>query len=61
MTTYFGIWKLNTNIPLPQDPKAELQRKLAFQAMIKREMESGILREGYHFVESLLQATNTLY
>lgn len=51
MTTYFGIWKLNTSIPPAQDPKVELQMNLAFQAMIKQDLESGVIKEGYTFLE----------
>ena len=51
MTTYFGIWKLNTNIQPPADPKVELQMNLAFQGMIKRDLESGVVKEAYTFLE----------
>ncbi len=51
MTTYFGLWKQNTNIPPPQDPKVELQMNLAFQSMLKRDTESGVIKEAYTFLE----------
>ena len=50
MTTYFGIWKLNTSLP-PQDPKVELQLNLAFQAMIKQDISDGTIKEAYTFLE----------
>ncbi len=50
MTTYFGIWKQNTSLP-PQEPKVELQMNLAFQAMIKRDIQSGVIKEAYAFLE----------
>jgi hypothetical protein len=50
MTTYFGIWKLNTNIP-PQDPKIELQMQLGFQRMIKQDLQEGAVKEAHSFLE----------
>jgi len=51
MTTYFGLWKLNTNIPPAQDPKIELQQNMAFQAMLKNNLQSGDLKEVHTFLE----------
>jgi hypothetical protein len=51
MTTYFGLWKINLSIPPPQDPKVELQMNLAFQAMMKRDLESGVVKEVHTFLE----------
>jgi hypothetical protein len=51
MATYFGIWKLNIHIPPPRDPKVELQMNLAFQAMIKENIQSGVVKEVYTFLE----------
>jgi hypothetical protein len=50
MTTYFGLWKLNTNIP-PQDPRVELQNSMAFQSMMKEHLKSGTIKEVNSFLE----------
>ncbi len=39
------------NIPPPADPKVELQMNLAFQSMLKRDLESGVIKEAYSFLE----------
>jgi hypothetical protein len=51
MTTYFGIWKANTNLPPPSDPKVELQQNLAFQAGIRQDLESGVIKEAHTFLQ----------
>jgi hypothetical protein len=51
MTIYFGLWRINTTIPPPQDPRMELQQYLAFQAMLKQQLESGDLKEVNSFLE----------
>ena len=51
MTTYFGIWKFNTTIPPPQDPKIGLQQNLLFLSLLKRQLESGDLKEVHTFLE----------
>jgi len=51
MTTYFGLWKLNTTIPPPTDPKAGLQLILGFQAMLRQDLQSGDIKEAYSFLE----------
>jgi hypothetical protein len=50
MTSYFGIWKVNTSIP-PQDPKIEVQMYVGFQAMIKQDLQEGVIKEVYSFLE----------
>jgi len=51
MTTYFGLWKLNTSLPPPADPKHELQQNLIFQSMIKEDLRAGNLKEAHAFLE----------
>jgi hypothetical protein len=51
MTTYFGLWKLNTNLQPPADPKLELQQNLVFQSMIKEDLRTGDVKEAHAFLE----------
>ena len=51
MTTYFGLWKLNTSIEPPADPKLQLQQNLIFQSMIKEHLRSGNIKEAHAFLE----------
>ena len=51
MTTYFGLWKLNTSLQPPADPKLELQQNMMFQSMIKEDLRAGNLKEAHAFLE----------
>jgi hypothetical protein len=51
MPQYFGIWKFNTNLPPPQDPKLAVQQAEAFQALIKSQLQSGVVKESHAFLE----------
>ena len=51
MTTYFGLWKLNTSLQPPADPKLELQQNLIFQSMVKDDLRNGNLKEAHAFLE----------
>ncbi len=49
MTTFFGLWKVQTSIQ-PQDPRAAIQLYQAFGAQIKRDLETGDLKESHSFL-----------
>ena len=51
MTTYFGLWKLNTNLQPPADPKVELQQNMIFQSMLKEDLRNGNVKEAHAFLE----------
>jgi hypothetical protein len=51
MTTYFGIWKIDTTLQPPQDPKIQLQQNLIFQSLLKIQLDSGDLKEVHTFLE----------
>ena len=51
MPTYFGTWKFNTALPLPPDPKFSVRQSEGFLALLKQQMQSGIIKEAYSFLE----------
>jgi len=50
MTNFFVLWKAQTNT-LPQDPRMAMQLYQAFGAQIKRDQESGEVKETQSFLE----------
>jgi len=51
LPVYFGLWKLNTNIPPPPTAEEQARMNEAFLAMIKSQMQEGVLKEEYTFLE----------
>ena|ERR1700730_1339003 len=50
MSTYFGLWKVESSLQ-PTDPKIAMQLYMAFQAQVKRDLESGEIKESNSFLE----------
>ncbi len=50
MTSYFILWKVNTNIPPPPDPEARVQQLKGFLAVTKSHLQSGVLKELNSFI-----------
>jgi hypothetical protein len=50
MTTYFGLWKVETS-QQPADPKVAMQLYMGFQAQVKHDLESGDVKESNSFLE----------
>ena len=50
MTTYFGLWKVEPSIA-PQDPRMAMQLYSAFQSKVKRDIDSGLVKESNSFLE----------
>lgn len=51
MPTYFGIWKYNTALPPLPDPKFSVRQSEGFLGLLKQQMQSGIVKEAYSFLE----------
>ena len=51
MPSYFILWKLNPNIPPPPDPKAQVQQFEGFHALMKSQLESGVMKEIHSFLQ----------
>lgn len=51
MPTYFGIWKFNTTLPPPPDPKFSVRQSEGFLAQLKQHMQLGIIKEAYSFLQ----------
>jgi hypothetical protein len=51
MPTYFGTWTFNTALPPPPDPKFSVRRSEGFLTLLKQQMQSGIIKEAYSFLE----------
>ena len=52
MPTYFGMYKINANLPPPQDPKEQLKQLEGFKAAINHEIQSGVIKESNEFLEA---------
>jgi hypothetical protein len=50
MTKYFGLWKVETSLQ-PQDPRMAIQLYQAFAAQLKRDLDSGDIKESNSFLE----------
>jgi hypothetical protein len=50
MPVFFGLWKLNTNLPPPPDPKMAVMQNEAFLALFQAHVKSGIVKEAYAFL-----------
>jgi hypothetical protein len=51
MTTYFILWKQNTNIPPPPDLKVAVKMYEGFLAMMNSQLQSGLLKEVHSFLQ----------
>jgi hypothetical protein len=47
---FFGLWKLNTNLPPPPDPKMLVMQNEAFLALFQDHVKKGIVKEAYAFL-----------
>ncbi len=63
MTEYFGLWKINGNLPPPPTPAEQLKQQEGFDALLRAQLKSGRLREVHAFLEGgagyFLTADNT--
>lgn len=51
MSSYFGLWSANRAIQPPADPNASVQQFEGFLALIKSQIQSGVLKEVHEFLE----------
>jgi hypothetical protein len=51
MPSYFGLWKLNTTIQPPADPKVSVQQLEGFLGLMKAQLQSGAVKEVHGFIE----------
>jgi hypothetical protein len=51
LPTYFGLWKFNTTLPPPPDPKFSVRQSEGFGTLLRQQMQSGIIKEAYSFLE----------
>lgn len=51
MTTYFGLWKANYNLPPPPTPAEQVKQQEAFDALLRAQLKSGRVREVHAFLE----------
>ena len=51
MPVYFGLWKLNTALPPPPDPTAEVRQAEGFLALMQSQLQSGLLKEVHGLLE----------
>ena len=52
MPVYFGLYKLNANLPGPPNPTDGVKQIEAFAAALKMQMDSGDLKEVHEFVDA---------
>jgi len=52
MAIYFGLYKLNANLPRPQNPNDQIKILEAFAAALKMQIQSGDLKEVHEFVDA---------
>jgi hypothetical protein len=50
MTVYFGLYKINENLPPAPNPNDAVKQFEGFAAAIKMQMQSGDLKEAHAFV-----------
>jgi hypothetical protein len=50
MTVYFGLYKVNENLPPPPNPNDAVKQFEGFLAVVKMQMQSGELKETHAFV-----------
>jgi hypothetical protein len=51
MPVFFGLWKLNSNLPPPPDPRMMVAQNEAFLALFLAHVKSGVVKEAYAFTE----------
>jgi hypothetical protein len=51
MPVFFGLWKLNSALPPPPDPKMGVMQNEAFLALFQAQVKSGVVREAHAFAE----------
>ena len=51
MTVYFGLWKLNVNIPPPPTPEDQVKMVEGQLALMKAQLQAGLLKEVHAFLE----------
>jgi len=49
---YFGLYRVNFNIPPPPTPQDAVRMYEGFAALIRSQMQAGILKEAHGFVDS---------
>ncbi len=52
MPVFFGLYKLNTNLPRPENPNDQIKVLEAFAQAIKMQIKSGDLKEVHEFVDA---------
>ena len=52
MPVYFGMYKINANLPPPPNPTDGVKQLEAFQAALKMQMDSGDLKEVHEFIDA---------
>lgn len=52
MPVFFGLWRMNSSLPPPPDPKAEVMQQEAFLALYQSQLKSGVVKEAHSFVGS---------
>ena len=51
MPVYFGLWKLNPNIPPSPNPADQVKGSEGFLALMKAQLRSGVIKEVHGFLE----------
>lgn len=51
MPVYFGLWKINVNLPPPPTPEDQVKQSEGFLALMKAQLQAGIVREVHAFLE----------
>ncbi|MGI0055629.1 MAG: hypothetical protein ACREBZ_07985 [Thermoplasmata archaeon] len=51
MPSYFGLWKVNTAIPPPDEPKLGVRQYEAFLGQMNSQLQSGVLKEVHEFMQ----------
>ena len=51
MPVYFGLWKENPNIQPSQNPAEDVKQIESFMALMKQQLQSGVLKEVHAFLE----------
>ena len=51
MPVFFGLWKLNSSLPTPPDPKMAVRLNEAFLTLYQAQTKSGDIKEVHAFLE----------
>jgi hypothetical protein len=49
--TVFGLWQVNLNLPPPPTPQDAVKMNEGFAALIKSQLQAGVIKEVYAFLE----------